>query len=244
MKKLDITGQKFGYWTALKRVGSYTVKRGGYSLWSCQCECGLIKNVSLSALKNGITTSCGCKRSLNQKQKYSNTDPIPGEKYNDLIIISRVNNSYSKSGRVNKKFLVQCNCGNRFITMKQTLVKNKTLACSSCARLKAAKKLNSTQVAFHWKTLEEIHCVGSYEYKVIEYLNKQQIDYIWKYKTFLLPSGKRYTPDLFLVSKSCYVEIKGFWWNSKSYYDEFIMTNQGLIELWNKPKLKLMKILD
>lgn len=53
----DITGQKFGYLTAIKRLKRD--KRG--SIWLCVCECGKEKEVSLSDLSSGATKSCGCK---------------------------------------------------------------------------------------------------------------------------------------------------------------------------------------
>lgn len=55
MKVVDITGQRFGRLTAIKRVGS----DGHSALWLCGCDCGNEKIVTLSHLKQG-TKSCGC----------------------------------------------------------------------------------------------------------------------------------------------------------------------------------------
>lgn len=56
MKIVDITGQKFGRLTALRRVGS----NGHSALWLCKCDCGNETVVTLSHLKGGQTRSCGC----------------------------------------------------------------------------------------------------------------------------------------------------------------------------------------
>ena len=53
----DLTGQRFGRLTAIKRVGS---NERGESLWECLCDCG---NTTISRawpLKCGRKKSCGC----------------------------------------------------------------------------------------------------------------------------------------------------------------------------------------
>lgn len=53
----DLTGQTFGYLTALKIVG----KDASYNLWRCKCKCGNYVNVQSGNLLSGNTTSCGCR---------------------------------------------------------------------------------------------------------------------------------------------------------------------------------------
>jgi len=59
---IEMSGQKIGKWmvlkTADKPIGSTMNKKGAY--WECQCECGTIKTVYSSDLRNGHTKSCGC----------------------------------------------------------------------------------------------------------------------------------------------------------------------------------------
>lgn len=52
---VDLSGQKFGLWTVLYRVGS----RGNHSYFLCRCDCGTEKQVSLVNLKSGCA---GCFR--------------------------------------------------------------------------------------------------------------------------------------------------------------------------------------
>lgn len=54
-KYVDIKGQKFGKLTALYR----TKMKDRNSYWLCRCECGVEKEISLTALRNG-QKSCGC----------------------------------------------------------------------------------------------------------------------------------------------------------------------------------------
>ncbi len=62
---IDITGEKFGRWTAIAR----TLKdRGSY--WDVVCECGSSGSVDGSALRSGATLSCGCyNREVNSARK-------------------------------------------------------------------------------------------------------------------------------------------------------------------------------
>lgn len=56
----DLTGQKFGKLTVIKRIGTHYMPSGVSSpIWLCQCDCGNQTEVMSAALRNG-TSSCGC----------------------------------------------------------------------------------------------------------------------------------------------------------------------------------------
>lgn len=55
-KSQDLTGQTFGRLTALNRDEQDPRK------WICKCSCGEIPTILHAHLKNGNSTSCGCKR--------------------------------------------------------------------------------------------------------------------------------------------------------------------------------------
>ena len=57
---IDLTGQKFGKLTAIKRIRQKKYKNGSHSYWLCRCECGNLTEVEVTHLKNGNTKSCGC----------------------------------------------------------------------------------------------------------------------------------------------------------------------------------------
>lgn len=54
MKKLDLTGQRFGRWTVLKKGES----KNQNSYWLCQCDCGRVVSVMGCSLRNGRSTKC------------------------------------------------------------------------------------------------------------------------------------------------------------------------------------------
>lgn len=72
----DLTGQKFGRLTVLKRVEN----RGKTTYWECQCECGTIKEVWAGDLRTGKQVkSCGCL----QKAAAIKRNTIHGKRHTD-----------------------------------------------------------------------------------------------------------------------------------------------------------------
>ena len=57
--KRDITGQKFGYITALNDTGKRD--KQGHIIWLCECDCGSKKEIPGCRLLHGQIKSCGCK---------------------------------------------------------------------------------------------------------------------------------------------------------------------------------------
>ena len=56
-KFMDLTGNKYGYWTVLRRVSN---NQRGSARWLCECECGKQRILTTSALSKGYSRSCGC----------------------------------------------------------------------------------------------------------------------------------------------------------------------------------------
>ena len=51
----DLTGEKFGSWTVIERG---TNSSSGRVMWLCKCDCGTVKYVAGTSLKNGKSTGC------------------------------------------------------------------------------------------------------------------------------------------------------------------------------------------
>lgn len=56
MRLIDLTGQKFGRLTVIRRGENID----NYPGWVCQCDCGNITHVRGKFLRSGRTQSCGC----------------------------------------------------------------------------------------------------------------------------------------------------------------------------------------
>jgi hypothetical protein len=84
-----IPGSKYNSWTVLGT--SLLHHSGGNTFWHCQCDCGVVKNVSASRVVNGKSKSCGCyrrrkgqniKHGLKNHPLYSKWNNMKGRCYN------------------------------------------------------------------------------------------------------------------------------------------------------------------
>lgn len=57
MKKIDLTGQRFGKLTVIKQSDE---KKNHRPAWVCKCDCGSETVVCGGSLREGFSRSCGC----------------------------------------------------------------------------------------------------------------------------------------------------------------------------------------
>lgn len=89
-EKIDLTGKRFGKWLAINPAP----KRGKIYFWNCQCDCGICREVSGSALRHNESLSCGCDKAEKMKAAitthgksragvYSSWNSMMGRCYNE-----------------------------------------------------------------------------------------------------------------------------------------------------------------
>lgn len=126
-KMIDMTGQKFGKLTILKRVEN---DKYGKTQWLCQCSCGSEpKIISGAAIRRGLTVSCGCNK-LEKLSKYNleHTIDETNNVYGYLTVISRNTDSeFSKDGRA--MWNCVCKCGNFYVVSGKLLREGKVTSC-------------------------------------------------------------------------------------------------------------------
>ena len=109
--------------------------------------------------------------------------------------------------------------------------------------LKQLKSMRKHVRLQHWKTNEEMYCANRWEAKVACWFNERYIDYLWQPKTFKMPNGKTYRPDLYIIDWNKWIEIKGYFRESSRKKWEWFQTIMPNSELWDKSKLKELDIL-
>ena len=76
MRRIDLTGQKFGRLTVIERAKDYIQSNGKHrTTWRCQCNCGNQVVIRTDCLLQGDTQSCGCyknERMVQGNQKFNN----------------------------------------------------------------------------------------------------------------------------------------------------------------------------
>jgi hypothetical protein len=112
-KKIDITGQRFGFWVAIEP----TIKnKNGQTQWLCICECGIKKPVTLNSLRTGNSTSCGCNHNPN----------LIGNRYNHLVVLKLIEDVKHLNRRY---WQCQCDCGKTCIASTHQLTSKYIVSC-------------------------------------------------------------------------------------------------------------------
>ena len=102
-KAMDLTGQKFGRLTVIKR--SFPNTKNGETNWLCKCDCGNKKIIHGHRLRIGKTKSCGCLRreicsSLQGKYPQSGLQRYLGIGVGNMrAVISKYKQNAKKGGR-------------------------------------------------------------------------------------------------------------------------------------------------
>ena len=128
-KLIDLTGNKYGKLTVLYRDAERKTNSGSY--WVCQCDCGKIKSVKSSSLRNGEIQSCGCLRNekVAQYKKQQSEDEMIGKRFGKLVVQKR---SEKKGSGGELYWFCQCDCGNIIEVRGHNLKRkdgNQTVSC-------------------------------------------------------------------------------------------------------------------
>lgn len=107
------------------------------------------------------------------------------------------------------------------------------------------KKMRLSFCVAHWKTGQEIICIGSYERLFVEWCNKNQIDFDWQIP-HKMPDGRTYIIDAFIKSgefANTWVEVKGYMFKIAKEKWNWFSSLHSNSQLWTKPILKKNGIL-
>lgn len=142
-KLIDLTGQKFGRLTVIKRAPN----KGDIVQWECKCECGNQVIVRGECLRKGNTKSCGClKKQIIYEQKCIN---LERQTFGDLTVLKKAtqeeifNNTNITTKDSSAYWWVQCNCGSLpFIVRGKDLRNGKTKSCGHLRQELSKDKIN------------------------------------------------------------------------------------------------------
>jgi hypothetical protein len=125
----DLTGQRFGSLVAQRIVA---VNETGHRTYEVVCDCGNTREITGSYLKE--IRSCGhsCPfRPINNPRK--KPDLITGERFGRLTVIRQIGNIRKSSGRSERYYLCQCDCGKQLQVYGWNAQSGRTQSCG-CLR--------------------------------------------------------------------------------------------------------------
>lgn len=143
----DIINQRFGKLVILSLHESIKNKgyRGSIHVYLCQCDCGNTTLARRGNLKNGHTSSCGCKRGVGFREKMRVENDLTGITYGRLTVLGRDEEDF-------KKFLCSCECGNTASVRSAELKKFHTQSCG-CLQKEISSKILEDYKQDHRKSL-------------------------------------------------------------------------------------------
>lgn len=113
-----LIGQKINKWTILDIV----LKNTRYE-FTCQCECGTIRNVKIFDVMNGKSKDCGCGRKATLSDIRSKN--LVGQRFGKLTVVEKL--IEKKNGH--SLYRCACDCGNEVIATSSNLSGHHVSSC-------------------------------------------------------------------------------------------------------------------
>ena len=132
-KMIDLTGQVFDKLTVIDCAGKLDGRR---YFWNCKCECGNVKAILGTSLRNGNTKSCGCGKydglkKYNLDQSESGKIPL-NTRFGKLEVIEVIGFRKQVEGHNRRWYRCKCDCGNEKEVMGNMLKSGQVSSCGHC----------------------------------------------------------------------------------------------------------------
>lgn len=153
-KLIDLTGQKFGRLTVLYRAEQKSA-HGEKARWVCQCECGNIKTIVGTSLRNGATKSCGCLN--NERIAMLNKKDLAGQRFGRLLVLKEG----PRNLQGNITWECQCDCGNIKYVTSGHLTSGDTQSCGCLQRERTSEASRAKLEGQRFGKLTVLEYIGS-----------------------------------------------------------------------------------
>ncbi len=140
----DLTGQRFGRLVAIQPT---EMRKNGFVVWECKCDCGSTVYIKRGALTGGTTKSCGCMG----KEHNAKRNDLTGQRFGRLTAIrpaeelNRIQQGVEDGGASGKRksgnliWECRCDCGSTVFVRGSSLNYGNTKSCGCLRRETAAR---------------------------------------------------------------------------------------------------------
>ena len=143
--KNDLSGQKFGRLTVIKLDEEKNAKnkqKGTYkTYYICKCECGNVKSIVSTSLKNGQSKSCGCLS--REKVRERSFKDLTGKTFGRLTVLG-LDKEANKINKIKKnyktRYICKCECGTIKSIEGSNLKSGDVRSCGCLNREKASER--------------------------------------------------------------------------------------------------------
>lgn len=135
MKRIDLTGQRFGRLTVIR----YDHSEHDGAHWLCKCDCGNEKVAAGYSLRSGNTKSCGCLNSDASRAKLEKAraaikarprKDLTGQRFGRLVVLGLADVPDRKGFIF---WRVRCDCGTEKVIMQNNFIYGQTRSCGCLA---------------------------------------------------------------------------------------------------------------
>lgn len=134
-RKIDLTGQRFGRLVAVRE----SERRGRFTEWVCQCDCGKTTVARVGHLRSGATRSCGCLHRENARRPSGNAVDMAGQRIGRLQVIRED----GRSGDGAVCWLCLCECGRTVRREGRSLRRSAAPSCGCLDRERSSARLSA-----------------------------------------------------------------------------------------------------
>ena len=140
-------GKRFGRLVVLELDEEQTMKNKNHAKsYVCQCDCGNIKTIRKQNLKNGITTSCGCKVRENAKKSTERYIDLTGQRFGKLTVTKKKPKDPedpNKQHNIGVWWYADCDCGEKDCIVKGSYLRAGRVLSCGCYNKEASHKKNT-----------------------------------------------------------------------------------------------------
>jgi hypothetical protein len=153
----DLTNQKFGALTVIKRAETPKNVKNRCAYWLCKCDCGNEKIISSVDLQREVLPSCGCQR--------CNTMivDLTGKRFGRLVVIEKTN----KKGKA-AYWLCKCDCGNEKIVKGYHLRAKHVVSCGCYGEERKKRPFGESCKEQVYKTYKHSAKIKGFEFLLSE----------------------------------------------------------------------------
>lgn len=157
MKKIDLSGRRFGRLVVLQEDPSPYISPAGKPTrrWICRCDCGNELSVLQSALTapKNPTTSCGCARAEKTRRRAYD---MTGQKFGRLLVIGQAELAKPLANGQRLGWLCRCDCGREVVTTRKNLLSGAVSSCGCLLKEEGAATVRQRVQAYDGTQLSAI----------------------------------------------------------------------------------------
>ena len=153
----NLIGKRFGKLSVVDNAEPYIDNGYNNTAYMCLCDCGKMKRIRATSLKQGLTTSCGCYRSVVNKQRtWKRIREQPQQKFGKLKVVGEAEDYIYPNGDRATQVKCICDCGKEITVMARYLLRGSVTSCGCRTQSIGEERIEQYLIDNNVKYLSEV----------------------------------------------------------------------------------------